>query len=141
MQLERHAEAEAVLRRLVALDREDAAWWLRLGDCRRMQGKLQEAIRAYAVVLELEGLEERIALRLGVALAADGHEAHAESFLDAALGKVANADVLEELAAMLEAEGAYDLAARYSRRAFMEGLGRPEEWKDDEDPSEGDVSV
>ncbi|MGE0712790.1 MAG: tetratricopeptide repeat protein [Planctomycetota bacterium] len=136
LELERYQDAEALLRELTRREPDEPFWWLRLGDCLRQGGDLQAALRAYRQAVEHEGLGGRVALRLGLALVADGQEQAATRYLDAALEQVDEPELTEQLAAVLESEGAFDLARRYHHRAFLQQLERGVEWTGTEE--EGD---
>jgi tetratricopeptide (TPR) repeat protein len=136
LESQRHDEAQPLLSELTRREPDESFWWLRLGDCLRQQGDLHAALEAYGKAVEQEGLGGRVALRLGLALVADGQEQEAERFLDAALEQVNEPGLTEQLAAVLEAEGAYDLARRYHHRAFLQQLERKDSWDMDD---EGDA--
>ena len=140
MELGRHAPAEGLLLELARRESDEPFWWLRLGDCRRGQGDLSGALAAYQQVLEREGMGGRVALRVGLTLAADGNHQVAERFLDAAVEQIDDPEVIQRLAAVLESEGAYTLAQRYEERAFNDALERGDhEWKGEDSDDQGEA--
>lgn len=140
MELGRHASAEGLLLELARRESDEPFWWLRLGDCRRGQGDLRGALAAYQQVLEREGMGGRVALRVGLTLAADGNHQVAERFLDAAVEQIDDPEMIQRLAAVLESEGAYTLAQRYEERAFNDALERGDhEWQGDDSDDTGEA--
>lgn len=140
LQLDRHREAEEIFARLAAAEPDEAVFWMRTGDARRLQGRGATAIEAYRKAARLGGLEEEVALRLGLTLAAEGREDEAERELDAATSGEADAEQLEQLAAFLESEGVYRLASRYREQAFQRRLGE-KPTGDEEEDEEGDATA
>lgn len=132
IELGEHERAEAILLDLTEREPNEAFWWLRLGDCRRQRGALAEALSAYSEAVKKEGLGGRVALRLGLTLVADGKPEEAERFLNAALDQANEPELIEQLAAVLEAEGAFDLARRYHHKAFLQQLERADGWSTEE---------
>ncbi len=139
LQLDRHKEAEAIFAHLAAAEPDEAVFWMRTGDARRLQGQGGPAIEAYRKAAKLGGLEDEVALRLGLTLAAEGREDEAERELDAATAREFDADRLEELASFLESEGVYRLASRYREQAFQKRLG--DKPTGDEEDEEGDATA
>lgn len=122
MQAGQHEPAEEILEALATSEPDESFWWLRLGDCRRQRGNTKGALAAYDKAVAQEGLGGRVALRLGLTLVADGQVQAAERFLDAALEQADEPGLTEQLASVLESEGAYDLARRYHHKAFLQQL-------------------
>ncbi|MBL4846004.1 MAG: hypothetical protein JKY65_10795 [Planctomycetes bacterium] len=140
MECGRHAQAEQLLLELARRESDEPFWWLRLGDCRRGQGDLRGALAAYHQVLEREGMGGRVALRVGLTLAADGKHDVAERFLDAAVEQIDDPEMIQRLAAVLESEGAYTLAQRYEERAFNDALERGDhEWRGDDSDDDAEA--
>lgn len=140
MELGSHAQAEQLLLELARRESDEPFWWLRLGDCRRGQGDFRGALAAYHQVLEREGMGGRVALRVGLTLAAEGKHQVAERFLDAAVDQIDDPEMIQRLAAVLESEGAYTLAQRYEERAFNDALERGDhEWRGDDSEDEGEA--
>lgn len=140
MELGSHAQAEQLLLELARRESDEPFWWLRLGDCRRGQGDFRGALAAYHQVLEREGMGGRVALRVGLTLAAEGKHQVAERFLDAAVEQIDDPEMIQRLAAVLESEGAYTLAQRYEERAFNDALERGDhEWRGDDSEDEGEA--
>lgn len=122
LQAGEHEAAEELLEALATSEPDESFWWLRLGDCRRQRGDTKGALAAYDKAVSQEGLGGRVALRLGLTLVADGQVQAAERFLDAALEQADEPGLTEQLASVLESEGAYDLARRYHHKAFLQQL-------------------
>ncbi len=136
LHLDRPRDAEEVFAKLAAAEPDEAVFWMRVGDARRQAGRAKEALQAYREAARLGGLEEEISFRLGVTLASQGREEEAARALDAAAGPDAVPEKLEELAAFLESQGIYKLAARYREEAFLKRMG--EKPADKEEETDGD---
>jgi tetratricopeptide (TPR) repeat protein len=136
LQLSRAAEAEAIFRALAAKEPGEAAYRMRIGDACRAAGRGREALEAYREAARLGGLEEEVRLRLGMTLATEGREDEAARELDAAAGPDADPEKLEGLAAFLESQGIYQLAARYREQAFLRRLGDKPTGEEDDDEGE-----
>lgn len=142
LQLDRHDEAEEIFSRLAAAEPDEAVFWMRAGDARRLQDRSGPAIEAYRKAAKLGGLEDEVALRLGLTLASEGREDEAERELDAATAKEFDADRLDELASFLESEGVYRLASRYREQAFQKRLGeKPTGEEEEDEDEEGDSTA
>jgi hypothetical protein len=125
MRLERYDEAEAILLDLARTDPREPLWWMRLGDCRRKQGRGPAALQAYRESATRGGVEFALALRMGLTFAAQGLEGDAEEAFGAVLGVSPEPQMLEEISDALEAEGVFGLAARYRTRAMYSKLDGP----------------
>jgi thioredoxin-like negative regulator of GroEL len=133
LNLRRPREAEAIFMELAAKDKDEAVYWMRIGDARRMDDRPGKALEAYRVAARLGGLEEEVAFRMGMTLASEGKEDEAARQLDAATGPDADPEKLEELAAFLESQGIYRLAGRYREQAFLRRLGDKPDRKEGEE--------
>jgi tetratricopeptide (TPR) repeat protein len=132
--IERLDEAERLLEALTEQEPQEAFWWLRLGDNRRAQGHLQDALAALAKAIELAGLQSSVALRLGVTLADGGRHREAREILARTLGERPSADALRQLAAFLDAEGHAVLARHYRARAVQALAQEAIDTKDEDGP-------
>ncbi len=132
LRMNRHADAEAVFRRLAEAEAEEPLYWMRLGDARRLGGRTREALGAYRRAARLGGLEEEVALRLGIALAEEGREKEALAAIESATGPEPPAGKLEELADFLESQGVFRLAHHYRQKALERRLGEAAAEEDDD---------
>lgn len=140
LHLSRGPEAERLFLGLSEKSPDEAVYWMRIGDARRLQGRVREALDAFQRAAKLGGLEEKVSLRLGMTLASEGREDEAVKQLEAAAGPDADADRLDQLAGFLEAEGIYKLASRYREQAFLKRLTEKPSGEE-VDPDEEDLEA
>jgi len=139
MRLKRFEDACERLQNLISVDETQAAWWLYLGDCKRMQGQGPAAVQAYLRAVDLRGVDEHLAAHLGVSMAREGMEAEAQTFLDRAVGADADPDTLEYVSTCLEQHRVFHLAQRYRLKALYRSFDpKVEKREEDEEEGEGD---
>jgi len=141
LELDRFADAEPLLEKLAKSEPDEAFWWTRLGDCRRLLDNRAGAIEAYRTAIQKGGLEAELAMRFGVMMAEEGSDAEAKRAFDAALGPEPDAETLERLGAFLESAGAWRLAAGYREEAFRRSLGDKHEEEEEDEDGDGESAA
>ncbi|MCC6738521.1 MAG: hypothetical protein IT452_05715 [Planctomycetia bacterium] len=133
VELDRAKEAEELFLRRAAAEPKEPLFWVRIGDCRRNEGRVDAAVEAYEKAKALGGPAEALTARIAMTLAREQRDDQAGAALDKVLGPNPDAAELEGAAAALESEGAWKLAMKYQERAFYESLGTKSDDGDDED--------